>query len=850
MEPTTDSVLDAISIAYPLALIALFTAIPFTRALFSRKSRLPTHAVTEAQQRRLRWSPPLIALTFMAEATLYHVQSRFDKNDLPPPSAIRFVLGSSLGWSLISILLLESKKPAWPSYIIAWILTASCNVAQLVAGSPLKSALNRWDTTHLAIQLLRILNAAGAAMYATAALKRSSTHNNSPGDEETQSLSNASPASLPGQTSASYGVAPYRDNDSNNGKDDNDNDGQDSDDEEMNDDDKEEQRMKRLSQQRLAESGWFGYLRGFMIFLPHLIPYKDRFTQLWLLVLIVCTCVDRVTTLLIPLQLANIIDALTAYQGTGHVPLKELALYFILNLPVRLAVQILDSCARTRISQFSKYQLNSLAFSHVMSLSMDYHTSRSTGKVITAIEQGTDLTFILDIVLGLGPRMVDLLIAAVYLTKRFDASTGVVMLMATVINAYVTTKGNKFTSAVQRKYVNNDQEENKVLYDAISNWYTVEIHNQAKREHERYNSAVMKALLSMRRWSDLSEIVFSTQEVVLEIGYIIVCYMIATRVADGHSTVSSFVFITSYWSVISWPIMSLAHQLHSTASQLVKAEWLYQLLLTKPSIQDKPGARPLQINNCEIEFKNVGFAYGPEQQKQRRQILHNISFTAAPGQTIALVGETGSGKSTILKLLYRFYDVTEGSITIDGQDLRDVTLSSLRDSLGAVPQDPSVFDQTIMENLLYARPGATEADVVDACRRACIHDHIMTASPEGYRARIGERGVRLSGGELQRLAIARVLVRRPRIVVLDEATSAVDSATEASVQQAVQALGEGRTVFTVAHRLSTVVGAHRILVLHRGEVVESGTHRELLEKGGRYANLWRIQTAANNDGLL
>ncbi|KAM3512537.1 hypothetical protein MY11210_003800 [Beauveria gryllotalpidicola] len=843
MEPTTSSVLDAMSIAYPLALVALFTVVPFTRTLLLRESRLPTHAVTQAQQRRLRSSPPLIALTFMVEATLYHVQSRLQKNDLPSPSAIRYVLGSSLSWSLVSILLLESKKPAWSSYIAAWILAAGCDVAQLVAGSPLRNAVDGWNTTHLVIQLLRILVAVTAAMYAAAALKRISTHN-SPVDEETQSLLNASAASLPGQTSASYGgVSPYRDNDSNNGKDDND--GQDSDDEEMNDDDKEEERMKRLSQQRLAESGWFGYLRGFIIFLPHLIPYKDRFTQLWLLVLIGCTCVDRVTTLLIPLQLANIIDALTAYQGTGHVPLRELAFYFILNLPVRLTIQILDSWARTRISQFSKYQLNSLAFSHVMSLSMDYHTSRSTGKVITAIEQGTDLSFILDIVLGLGPRMVDLLIAAVYLTKRFDASTGVVMLMATVINAYVTAKGNKFTSAMKRKYVNNDQEENKVLYDAISNWYTVEIHNQAKREHERYNSAVIKSLLSMRRWLDISEIVFSTQEVVLEIGYIIVCYMIATRVADGHSTVSSFVFITSYWSVISWPMISLAHQLHNTSSQLVKAEWLYQLLLTKPSIQDKPGARPLQITRCEIEFNNVGFAYGPE-----RQILHSISFKAAPGQSIALVGETGSGKSTILKLLYRFYDVTEGSITIDGQDLRDVTLGSLRDSLGAVPQDPCVFDQTIMENLLHARPGATEADVVDACRRARIHDHIMAASPEGYRARIGERGVRLSGGELQRLAIARVLVRRPRIVVLDEATSAVDSATEASVQQAVQALGEGRTVFTVAHRLSTVVAAHRILVLHKGEVVESGTHRELLERDGRYANLWRIQTAANNEVSL
>ncbi|KAM3454404.1 hypothetical protein MY3296_003087 [Beauveria thailandica] len=841
MELTTTSVLDAISIAYPLVLIALFTVVPFTRALFSRKSRLSTNAVTQTQQRRLRWSPPLIALTFMAEAILYHVQSRFEKNDPPPPSAIRYVLGSSLCWSLISILLLESKKPLWSSYVMAWILAASCDIAQLVAGSPLRNAVDRWDKTHLFLQLLRIVVAAGAAIYATAALKRISTHN-SLVDEETQSLLNAS-ARLPGHTSASYGAAPYRDNDSNNGKDDND--GQDTDDEELNDDDKEQERMKRLSQQRLAESGWFGYLKGFIIFLPHLIPYKDRFTQLWLLVLIACTCVDRVTTLLIPLQLANIIDALTAYQGTGNVPLKELAFYFILNLPVRLAIQVLDSCARTRISQFSKYQLNSLAFSHVMSLSMDYHTSRSTGKVITAIEQGTDLTFILDILLGLGPRMVDLLVAAVYLTKRFDASTGVVMLMATVINAYVTAKGNSFSSAVQRKYVNNDQEENKVLYDAISNWYTVEIHNQAEREHERYNSAVMKALLSRRRWSDISELVFSSQEVVLEIGYMIVCYMIATRVADGHSTVSSFVFITSYWSVISWPMISLAHQLHSTSSQLVKAEWLYQLLLTKPSIRDKPGARPLRITNCEIEFRNVGFAYGGPEQ---RPILRHVSFSAAPGQSVALVGETGSGKSTILKLLYRFYDATEGAITIDGQDLRDVTLSSLRDSLGAVPQDPCVFDQTIMENLLYARPGATEADVVDACRRARIHDHIVAASPLGYRARIGERGVRLSGGELQRLAIARVLVRRPRIVVLDEATSAVDSATEASVQHALQALAEGRAVFTVAHRLSTVVAAHTILVLHGGEVVESGTHRELLERDGRYAELWRIQTAANNKG--
>lgn len=479
-----------------------------------------------------------------------------------------------------------------------------------------------------------------------------------------------------------------------------------------------------------------------------------------------------------------------------------------------------------------------------MSLSMDYHTSRSTGQVITAIEQGTNLTHLLGTALSFGPRLLDLVIAAVFLTKKFDMSVGLVMLFATVINTYITLKGNKFTAQLERKFVSNDQEQNKVLYDSMSNWYTVVIHNRSQYEHRRYNSVVLKSLLSTRKYMDVSELVYSSQEMFLEIGYMIVCYMVAARVADGSSKLSSFVFLTTYWSEISYPMVNLAHQIHEVTSQLVKAEWLYQLLQTKPSVQDKEDASPLKITNCEIEFKNVHFSYGSE-----RKILHDISFKVDAGQSIALVGETGSGKSTILKLLFRFYDVTEGSITIDGQDLRDVTMDSLRDQLGAVPQDPSVFDQTIMENLLYARPLATEQDVFEACRQACIHDQIMSF-PDGYRSRIGERGVRLSGGELQRLAIARVIIRRPNIVVLDEATSSVDSETEASVQKAIGALSEGRTVFTIAHRLSTVVKADKILVVHKGEIVEAGSHSELLALNGRYSNLWRIQTASHTDEIL
>ncbi|KAJ3497618.1 hypothetical protein NLG97_g1769 [Lecanicillium saksenae] len=838
-----DGALGAINTAYASILVLVFAVIPFLGAIFSKKSRATRYVVSDAQRKRLKWTSPIIASTFILESILYHVQSRLQRGYSPSSDTIRYGLGSTIAWSAISILLLESKEPAWWRYIMAWILVAICDATQLVRGSGGAHAAGPWGKAHATIQFLRLFAAITTAIYAIAALKCRRAEKFA-ADEETQSLLRSSTSTLPGQTSAAYGASPYRDNESDDGKDSDDEDASHSDDEDMNEDDKEEERIKAISQKRLAETGLLGYLRGFMIFLPHLIPYKDRFTQFWLLVLLLCTCIDRITTLLIPLQLAKIIDALTAYQGTGQVPFKELGFYILLKLPASILIDILESAALTRISQFSKYQLNSLAFSHVMSLSMDYHTSRSTGQVITAIEQGTNLSFFMDIVLGLGPRVADLLIAAVFLTKKFDSSTGAVMLMATLINGYVTAKGTKIEVAIERKYVNTEQEENKVLYDAISNWYTVEIHNRRNYEHERYNKAVMKNLLSMRRYSDINQLVYSMQSSVLKIGYIIVCYIIATRVADGTSTVSSFVFMTSYWSSISGPMMALAYQFRDTSSQLVKAEWLYQLLQTKPSVQDQDGAQPLRITNCEIEFKDVAFGYGPE-----RQIIHDVSFKVAPGQSIALVGETGSGKSTILKLLYRFYDVTKGSITIDGQDLRNITLDSLRDSLGAVPQDPSVFDQTIMENLLYARPFATEQDVFEACRLAHIHDQIMSF-PDGYRSRIGERGVRLSGGELQRLAIARVLIRRPRIVVLDEATSAVDSETEASVQQAIQALSEGRTVFTIAHRLSTVVAADRILVVHKGEIVESGTHRELLGRNGRYANLWKIQTAANNPVLM
>jgi ABC-type multidrug transport system fused ATPase/permease subunit len=328
----------------------------------------------------------------------------------------------------------------------------------------------------------------------------------------------------------------------------------------------------------------------------------------------------------------------------------------------------------------------------------------------------------------------------------------------------------------------------------------------------------------------------------MEAGLVAACALVAVRIANGTAKLSSFVFLVSYWDTIKSPMTMLAWNIREATTHVIDAEWLYQLIQTKPSVQDKPGAEKICLQGGKVEFRDVSFSYGPD-----RPIIDGMTFTAEPGQSVALVGETGSGKSTTLKVLYRFYDVSKGSIHIDGHDVRDVTLTSLRDILGAVPQDPSVFDQTLMENILYARPGATEADAIEACKAARIHHQILKF-PDGYNTRLGERGVRLSGGELQRLAIARVILRQPKIVVLDEATSAVDSETESLIQQAIGALSAGRTVFMIAHRLSTVVNADLILVIDQGQVVERGSHRELLQRGGKYARLWNMQTLVRDEG--
>lgn len=744
----------------------------------------------------------------------------------PSPNIPAYVLGSFLVWLCLNILLFEISNPLWPAYWLAWLASASFDLLHLVNDLHFGSS-NGW---YYGLNLLRggrIFLVLVMTIYSLIIAEKTKAFE-AKTEDETRSLLGPSDSETEGNDNGNleYGAIDADDA---------------SDDSNESDEDEDDREIKELQRKRIEEKGgWLGYLRGFTIFLPYIFPYKDRFTQVWLLILAICVAIQRLLVVFIPMQLGNITNSLGVTVVTGVVPWKQIIIWGLLQFPGNGITDLLKDMANTRVSQYAYSQLKSAAFAHVMSLSMDYHSVKSSGKLTKAIEQGTDLTSIIDNIFTAGPMLIDLIIAAITLTSKFDAYMGFIVLTTSILHIYATLKVNAINVPRERISSERTRVESEVLYDSVTNWSTVAFFNRRKFEQDRYGRTVRNSVMAERSFYDGIDYGTAIQTFILDAGLVVAASLAASRVASGTAPISSFVFLVVYWTSIREPMSMISWTFHETSKHLINAEWLFQLLQNKPSVQDKPHAKDLVVTNGGVEFTNVAFSYDPQ-----RPILRDLTFTVQPGQSVALVGETGGGKSTVLKLLYRFYDVNAGSITIDGHDLRDIKLDSLRDALGAVPQEPSVFDQTILENVRYAHPDATSADVEAACRAAQIHDQIQKF-PDGYHTRLGERGVRLSGGELQRLAIARVILRKPTIVVLDEATSAVDSGTEKSVQRALKTLSAGRTVFTVAHRLSTVVSADLILVIDQGVVVERGTHQELLKKGGKYSSLWSIQTAAQS----
>ena len=457
-----------------------------------------------------------------------------------------------------------------------------------------------------------------------------------------------------------------------------------------------------------------------------------------------------------------------------------------------------------------------------------------------ATEQASSLTKLVRLILfEFLPIILDLVVAVVYVTNLFDIYFAMIMVVMACGVGFFSWRGSVWEARKRREYSHKERSVTKVQYQSISHWTTVSYFNRGEYQHNRLMNTVNETIASLTRLKITEISVQSARIYVLFIGRMSANFLAAYRISQGLKPVGNFVVLNSIWDVFTEPLFMLSYISEDITSYLVDSERALHILQEKPSVTEVPGAHELNVSRGEVQFKNVSFSYDGQ-----REVVKDISFVAQPGQTVAFVGETGAGKSTLLKLLFRFYDVTGGAITIDGVDICEVTLSSLREALGIVPQETAIFNTSIMENVRYARLDASDEEVIQACIGAHIHNKIMTFTDQ-YNTLVGERGVKLSGGERQRISIARIILKQPKILFLDEATSAIDSKTEMGIQASIADLAEGRTTFVIAHRLSTIIDADVIVFIDNGRVAQYGSHDDLIRRGGKYKELWEIQTSRN-----
>ena len=564
---------------------------------------------------------------------------------------------------------------------------------------------------------------------------------------------------------------------------------------------------------------------------PHLWEFRWR-VALALLFMVAA----KLANVGVPLVLKQIVDSLTGANAMLVVPMALLVAYGLLRLSTTLFTELRE-LAFAKVTQRAVRRIALAVFRHLHSLSLRFHLERQTGGMSRDIERGvrginTLLGYTLYSIL---PTLVEISLVIGILLAKYERSFALIALGTLTVYIAFSVTVTEWRTKFRRQMNEEDSRANTRAIDSLINYETVKYFGNEEHEAQRYDENMQRyeraAIRSQTSLSTLN----TGQSVIIAIGVVLIMWRATAGVVAGTLTIGDLVLVNAFLIQLYIPLNFLGVLYREIKQAIADMERMFGVLEQHREIEDRPGAPVLAAVNPTVRFEDVSFAYEP-----RRQILHDVSFEIPSGATVAVVGHSGSGKSTLARLLFRFYDVGAGGITVNGVDIRDVTQASLRAAIGIVPQDTVLFNDTILYNIQYGRPQASAEEVIEAARSAHIHDFIQSL-PDGYDTVVGERGLKLSGGEKQRVAIARALLKDPQILVFDEATSALDSKSEKAIQAELDRIAQGRTTLVIAHRLSTIMDADEIIVMESGRIVERGTHRSLLERGGHYAQMWALQ---------
>ena len=586
--------------------------------------------------------------------------------------------------------------------------------------------------------------------------------------------------------------------------------------------------------------------------LPFLWPKQRPDMQARVAIAVACLLMGRTANVYGPIVLKDLIDGLetlvrttqsieiTVNPSSAIAGLVSLALLYGLMIFLPGALTELRSAVFTPVSEFAQRVIGLKTFSHIHDLSMRFHLDRRTGGLSRAIERGTRA---LQQITGLfafniAPTLFEIGLVSVYLAVTYPIKYVSVIIVAVVGYIAFTLLFTEWRTKFRREMVGQESRATSIGVDSLLNFETVKYFGNEKYEADRYNDALLKYMDAAVKSQDTLGMLNAGQLIARVLCQVTILVLAVQDHAAGQLSTGEVVMINTFMLQLFIPLGFLGSSYRMIRQAMVDMEYMFQLLDLNPEVRDHTDAAPLKVNQGEIQFKDVSFTY-----ERGRKVLSDINFSIDEGQTVAVVGPSGAGKSTLSRLLYRFYDTQEGGIFIDGQDITRVTQASLRNTIGIVPQDTVLFNDTIRYNIRYGNPLATDKEVENAAKLASIHDFI-TSLPQGYESRVGERGLKLSGGEKQRVAIARTVLKNPKILVLDEATSALDIKTEREIQAALEEVAKNRTTLVIAHRLSTIVNADEILVLSAGKIIERGSHLSLVKADGTYAEMWRRQKEA------